>query len=69
MAKIATLVREWDKYFGEVRTHLVTRDRVRRAYDHYDHKMARVIRRRDKKLLKGKRESDRFLRHFESVIL
>lgn len=67
IGKIATMVREWDKYFSEVRAHLVTRDRIRRRYDHYDRKMGRVVRRRDKKLLKGKHESDRFLRHFESV--
>jgi hypothetical protein len=67
MAKLSTMVREWDRYFSEVRAHLATRDKIRHKYDHYDHKMARVVKRRDKKMMKGKRESDRFVKHFESV--
>lgn len=56
---------EWDKYFGEVKAHLRTRDGLRMTYDHYDRKMEHLHSRRTKKGRKGKNESNRFLKSWE----
>lgn len=56
---------EWDKYFGEVRSHLKNRDESRFVYDHYDGKMERLVNKRNKKAHLGKTESARFLKSFE----
>lgn len=63
--KIVLVSNEWDKYFGEVRTNLLLRDKARVVYDHYDRKLTNLNKRRQEKQRKGKIESSKLVKHLE----
>lgn len=63
--KIVLVSNEWDKYFNEVRANLKVRDGARVIYDHYDRKLAGLVKRRQEKDRKGRGESARFVKHME----
>ncbi len=60
-------IEEWNKYFAECRTHLKTRDQYRFKYDHYDDKMGKLVKDRDKHHANGKEESTGFIQKFDRV--
>jgi hypothetical protein len=64
MVKIMSMSVEWDKYFSEIKANLKNRDAMRFVYDHYDEKMEKLVKRRNRY---GSAESQKFLKTFERV--
>lgn len=67
IARLTHMTGDWDKYFNEIRANLKHREHLRFAYDHYDEKMEKLVKKRTGYLQSGKTESARFLAVFERV--
>jgi len=65
VSRINVSIEEWNKYFAEAKTHLKTRDKYRFRHDHYDDKMSKLVKDRDKRHTSGRREGPKFLQRFE----
>lgn len=67
VSKIAMIANEWDKYFSEVRSNLKSREGLRVAYEHYDARMEKAVKKRHKRQSKNKSEDAHFIKRFEGV--
>ena len=65
IVKLAADTAKWDASFGEVEALIKKRAEARKIYDHYDEKMEKLVKERNEKLAKGRKESVKDCELFE----
>lgn len=67
VALLAIQTSEWDKLFEEAKKAVAQREETRRAYDHYDEKLEKLVKNRNEKMQKGIGETPKEIERFDRV--